>query len=155
MSKSQPILRQPQSSDWATPIELFAEYDALYHFTLDVCSSHALNWQLCPRFYSPYDNGLHRSWQAQTCWMNPPYGREIAKWVRKAHLEWIKGNCTIVALLPARTDMRWFHDYVLHVADLEFLQGRVRFSLYGVERHPAPFPSVIAIYRGENHDPWR
>lgn len=76
---------------------------------------------------------------------NPPYGKDITKWVKKAYEEAHKENTLVVMLVPARTDTKWFHDYVYHRAEIRFVRGRLKF---GDSKQPAPFPSVIVIYRG-------
>lgn len=77
-------------------------------------------------------------------WCNPPYGREITSWVKKASEEILQPYCDcIVMLLPARTDARWFQDYVLGKAELHFVKGRLKF---GDNENSAPFPSVVAVY---------
>jgi hypothetical protein len=76
--------------------------------------------------------------------MNPPYGREIGKWIKKAYEESLNG-CTVVCLLPSRTDTRWFWDYILGKAEIRFIKGRLKF---GGHKNAAPFPSMIVIYRG-------
>lgn len=84
--------------EWATPLELFKALDAEFGFTCDVCAT-ADNAK-CAEFFSPEQDGLAQEWTG-VCWCNPPYGREIGKWVRKA----AESSCTVVMLLPARTDM--------------------------------------------------
>lgn len=73
--------------------------------------------------------------------MNPPYGREIGKWVKKAS----ESNTTVVCLLPARTDTRWFHDYIFGKAEIRFVRGRLKF---GNSKNSAPFPSMVVVFRG-------
>ena len=73
--------------------------------------------------------------------MNPPYGREIGKWVKKAS----ESNATVVCLLPARTDTRWFHDYIYGKAEIRFVRGRLKF---GNSKNTAPFPSMVVVFRG-------
>lgn len=75
--------------------------------------------------------------------MNPPYGREIIKWVRKAHIEVSTGRCKVVALLPARTDTKWFHELILAKYEIEFIKGRLKFS---DSKNSAPFPSMIVVF---------
>lgn len=94
----------------------------------------------CSRFFTREVDGLAQEW-AGHCWMNPPYGREIGKWVRKAYDSAMDGSATLVCLLPARTDTAWFQEYCA-AGEIIFLRGRLRFS----GKDPAPFPSVIAIF---------
>ncbi|GHU02091.1 DNA N-6-adenine-methyltransferase of bacteriophage [Spirochaetia bacterium] len=129
------------STDYETPPELFQKYDAIYHFSLDVCANSAN--KKCRRFYSPKQDGLTQPWSG-ACWMNPPYGRDVEAWIKKAY-ESAKAGATVVALLPARTDTAWFHEFVYNKAMVEFLRGRVRFIL-GDKSGPATFPSMIVIW---------
>lgn len=76
--------------------------------------------------------------------MNPPYSKSIAKWIKKAWYESLRG-VTTVALLPARTDTTWFHRYIYQRAEVRFLRGRLQFE--GAEQS-APFGSMIVIFRG-------
>lgn len=126
--------------DWETPVAFFEELDKEFNFTLDVCAT-ASNCKV-EQYYSPVDNGLMQDWQG-VCWMNPPYGREISKWMRKAS----EAKATVVCLVPSRTDTAWWHDYVIGKgAEVRFIRGRLRFQ--GAPSS-APFPSALVIYRGE------
>jgi len=130
-----------------TPDALFKPLDKLYHFDLDVCATE--DNAKCQKFYSKDDNGLAHSWHedGKRIWMNPPYGRKIIDWVRKAYLESQFMNCVVVCLLPARTDTAWFHDLCTH-GDITFLRGRLKF---GSHKNAAPFPSMIVVF-GERTD---
>ena len=75
------------------------------------------------------------------CWCNPPYGREVGKWVQKA----AESGCTVVMLLPARTDTKWFHEYIYGRAEVRFVRGRLKF---GGSKNSAPFPSMVVVFRG-------
>jgi phage N-6-adenine-methyltransferase len=124
---------------WATPKEVFALLDAEFHFDLDVC---ALPGNAkCQRFFSPEDDGLKQEWIG-TAYCNPPYGRRIDKWVEKAYVSSLNG-ATVVCLLPARCDTRWWHDYVMK-GEIRFIRGRLKF---GSATSAAPFPSAIVIFR--------
>lgn len=90
---------------WATPQKLFDEINAVFKFKTDVCAS-AENAK-CKKFYSIEEDGLKKKWKG-SCWMNPPYGREISKWVKKAYESAKENRATVVCLLPARTDTRWW-----------------------------------------------
>lgn len=127
-----------RSPVWATPWPLFNKLDAEFHFELDVCA--LPENAKCARYYSPADDGLARDWSG-ACWMNPPYGREIGKWVRKAYEESRRG-ATVVCLLPARTDTAWWHDYAMK-GEVRFLRGRI--SFVGASG-PAPFPSAVVVF---------
>ena len=127
--------------DWETPQELFDELDAQYHFTLDAASSDAN--AKCQKHYTIADDGLHKSWGGETVWLNPPYGKGIKAWVRKAWEEGQKEHTTVVCLLPARTDTAWFHDYCAY-GDVQFIRGRLKF---GGCKNNAPFPSMLVVFR--------
>lgn len=131
-----------QTVEWETPDRLFRGLDDLFHFDLDVCATPEN--AKCARFYSPKENGLHQTWRG-TCWMNPPYGKEIGKWVRAAYFSSCAGT-TVVGLIPARTDTHWFHDWVLGRATVIFLRGRIYHLQKGEVIGRSPFPSLIAIW---------
>ena len=132
--------------EWETPPGLFAKLDGEYHFALDVAATDEN--ALCARYFTVETDGLSRSWQTSNggVWCNPPYGKDIIKWVEKAWTESVSG-VPIVLLIPARTDTRWFHRFVYHKAKLVFLRGRLHYGMGGVPSlHPAAFPSMLAIY---------
>jgi phage N-6-adenine-methyltransferase len=95
----------------------------------------------CPRFFTPGQDGLKQRW-AGVCWMNPPYGSALRKWVHKAR-DSAEDGATVVCLLPARTDSAWWHDYVLPHAEVRYIRGRLKFNGSG---NSAPFPSAIVIF---------
>lgn len=123
---------------WSTPQNLFDDLNKEFHFTLDPCSTH-YNAK-CEKYYTKEDDGLSQNWSNDVVFMNPPYGREIRKWIEKAY----KSNTTVVCLLPARTDTKWFHDFIYNKAEIRFLKGRLKF---GNSTNSAPFPSMIVIFR--------
>src|SRR5258708_780260 len=121
---------------WATPEGLYCELDQEFLFTVDVCATE--DNAKCLRYFSPEQDGLQQDWGGERCWMNPPYGRETIRWVQKARKEVEKGNTTVVCLLAARTDTRWWHEEVLPYArSIRFVRGRLRF---GGSQTNAPFP---------------
>jgi len=124
-----------------TPQWLFDSLYAEFGFTLDPCASP--DNAKCDNYYTADDDGLTQSWQGHIVFCNPPYS-ETALWVEKA-LNESQGNCTIVMLLPASTDTRWFHDFVYNQAEVRFLKGRVTFE---GQKNPAPFASMLVIFRG-------
>ena len=126
---------------WETPQELFDELNSEFHFELDVCAT-PQNAK-CERFYTPEQDGLIQPWKG-TCWCNPPYGKQTAEWVRRGFLTSVSG-ATVVMLLPARTDTKWFHEYIYNRAEVRFLRGRLKF---GNSKNSAPFPSMVVIFRG-------
>ena len=128
------------SEEWETPQSLFDELNATFHFDLDACASRQN--AKCPRFFTKAEDALKQNWSG-TVWMNPPYGRKIESFMRKAFMESCKGS-TVVCLVPNRTDTRWWHRYAKRGVVLP-LQGRLRFS---GAKSPAPFPSAIVIFFG-------
>ncbi len=133
--------------EWATPPEVFDPLDAEFLFTLDPCAT-AQNAK-APRFFTEAQNGLVQDWGGESVFMNPPYGREIYAWTAKARTEIKSGNAdVIVGLLPASTDLAWWHDDVLAAkAEIRYLRGRVRFLTGGPYRASGFFPSVVVIWR--------
>lgn len=129
------------TNEWATPQTLFDELDREFSFNLDPCSTHEN--AKCKKHFTIADDGLSQDWTG-TVFMNPPYGREIGKWVKKAYEEAQKG-ATVVCLIPARTDTAYWHDYVMR-GEIRFIRGRLRF---GSSNNSAPFPSAIVIFRGD------
>lgn len=127
------------TDQWETPQWLFDEYNSKYNFALDVCA--LPENAKCRRYFTPETDGLKQEWGGY-CWMNPPYGRRIAEWVKKAYEESRKG-ATVVCLLPSRTDTKWWHDYCMK-GEIKFLRGRLKF---GNSKNSAPFPSAIVIFR--------
>lgn len=130
-----------EKDDWETPQEFFDEWNKQFHFTIDACANDSNH--KCKRYFSKEQNGLEHDWQGETVWCNPPYGRNIASWVRKCWLEAQKKDTKVIALLPARTDTKWFHDYVYGKAVIYFVKGRLKF---GKQKNSAPFPSMVCIW---------
>lgn len=127
---------------WATPQDFFDNLNAEFHFTLDPCAlpSNAK----CSKYYTPDDDGLLQDWGGETVFCNPPYGRVISSWVQKCYEESKKPNTTVVALIPARTDTSYFHDFIYKkVKEIRFVRGRLKF---GDSKNSAPFPSMIVIF---------
>ena len=113
------------------------------NFTLDPCSTHAN--AKCPKHYTIAENGLAQSWQGERVFMNPPYGRVIGDWMKKAYEE-SKGSALVVCLVPARTDTAWWHDYAAK-GEIHFVRGRLKF---GGQKNSAPFPSAVITFRPQN-----
>jgi len=144
-----PIHFSSKNSEWETPWALYVEIKSRYRFdfNLDVCAS--AETTKCDTFFDQDRNGLNQDWHG-ICWMNPPYGRDISKWVKKASEEFMRGTCSIVALLPSRTDTKWFHEYVVPYAEVILIRGRIKFE---GAKNSAPFPSMLAIYRNKDITP--
>lgn len=133
-----------KTSEWETPQDFFDLLNSEFHFELDVCAKPEN--AKCPRYFTPEEDGLKQKWTG-VCWMNPPYGREIGRWVKKAY-ESAQEGATVVCLLPARTDTSWWHDYCMK-GEIRFIRGRLKF---GGAKHPAPFPSAVVIFRPKREE---
>lgn len=134
------MMTQYGRKDWATSPEDFDPLHAEFGFTLDVCAS-AENAKVA-RYYDEATDGLKQDWTGEVVWCNPPYGRDLVAWVEKMATS---GARVVVGYIPARTDTRWFHKWVLPLADeIRFKKGRARFV--GAP-HNAPFPSMFCIWR--------
>lgn len=123
----------------ATPQDFFDKLNAEFGFELDVCAT-AENAK-CAKFYTKDDDGLSQYWEG-VVWMNPPYGREICKWMKKAD-EAAMSGATVVCLVPARTDTNWWHEYAIQ-HEVRFIRGRLKF---GNAKNSAPFPSAVVVMR--------
>lgn len=106
-SRTKSIMFSSKTDLWETPQWLYDRLDNEFHFNLDVCATPEN--AKCSAYYTPEMDGLSQPWYG-CCWCNPPYGRELYKWVSKARNTANSGNI-VVMLLPARTDTRWFHEY--------------------------------------------
>lgn len=133
-----------RTCEWATPPNFFQALDKEFSFTLDPCCT-AENAK-CKKHYTRAEDGLVQSWQGETVFMNPPYGREIGIWMRKAAEESTKGS-TVVCLVPARTDTEWWHNYAMKAAEIRFVKGRIKFNGH---KNSAPFPSAVVIFKTVN-----
>lgn len=136
------VLFSSKSVVWETPQDLFDKLNAEFHFDLDVCA--LPENAKCEKYYTPEDDGLLQPWNG-VCWCNPPYGRTIGKWIQKAY-ETFAGGGTVVMLLPARTDTKWFHEYIYNKAEIRFIKGRLKF---GNSKNSAPFPSMVVVFDGK------
>lgn len=132
-------MAEKRTDIWATPKDFFDKLDGVFNFTLDVCA--LPENAKCEKYYSPSDNGLMQEWSG-ICWMNPPYGREITDWVAKADYTAKQGH-TVVALVPVRTDARWFQNYCLG-REIHFIKGRLKF---GGSASNAPFGCCVVVFR--------
>lgn len=141
-------LLSSESSNWGTPQEFFDKLNQEFHFVLDPAATDKT--AKCDLYYTPETDGLKQSWdRGGAVFCNPPYGREIGKWVKKAYEE-SSGGYPIVLLIPARTDTKYFHKYIYGKAEIRFIRGRLHFTdENGRSMNPAPFPSLVVIYNGK------
>lgn len=151
------------TEEWETPQPLFDAWHERFRFDVDVCSTHEN--AKCERHWTKEEDGLKQDWSGLRCWMNPPYGKYIAWWIRKARDSAVNGGALVVLLLPARTDTKWYHRYIYDrkeskrqgktvwrpwVKEVDFMPGRREFkqgqTLGWVEQNTAPFPSMVVVF---------
>ena len=143
--KMQGVMFSSKSNDWATPQDFYNQLDAEFGFTLDPCASpHNTK---CDNFYTEDEDGLVKDWGGNTVFMNPPYGRKIGNWIKKAYEEGEKSNTRVVALIPARTDTKYWHNYCMKATEIRFVKGRLKFG-QGNTKNSAPFPSAVVVFSG-------
>lgn len=135
-------LLSSKTDNWSTPQHLFDTLNAEFHFSLDACADE--HNRKCPLYYTKEQDGLAQDWCDHTVWCNPPYGRHVGEWVKKAYAA-SQCGATVVMLLAARTDTAWFHDYILGKAEIRFIRGRLIFGKTTDTR--APFPSMVVVFR--------
>ena len=129
-----------KSNEWETPVETFEALNREFHFTLDPCATKSN--AKCDMFYDIQADGLRQDWSKHRVFMNPPYGRQIGFWVKKAYEESTCG-ALVVCLIPSRTDTKWWHEYCMK-GEIRFIRGRLKF---GDSKNSAPFPSAIVVFR--------
>ena len=140
---TQQTMFSSKSKEWSTPQHFFDKLnDKFGPFTLDPCANPS-NYKV-PKHFTAEEDGLEQDWRGEVVFMNPPYGRAIKDWIKKAYEESCKNNTTVIALIPSRTDTKYWHDYVLKAHELYFVKGRLKF---GNGENSAPFPSAVAVFR--------
>ncbi len=141
------VMFSSKTDQWETPQNLFNKLNKEFDFTLDPCADE--NNHKCKKYYTKEIDGLSQCWEGERVFCNPPYGREIGAWVRKCYLHSKDGDGVAVMLVPARTDTKWFHEYIYNkpYVEIRFLKGRLKF---GRSKNPAPFPSMIVIFMENN-----
>lgn len=138
------LMFSSKTDQWSTPQYLFDELNKEFHFTLDPCADE--NNHKCEKYFTKKQDGLSKDWYGEAVFCNPPYGREIGKWVNKCYSHSQFGNGIAVMLIPARTDTKWFHEYIYNKKNVEvrFLKGRLKF---GGSKNSAPFPSMVVVFK--------
>ena len=150
------VLFSRASDEWTTPRDLYDALDAEFGFTLDAAATPENTCS--PTCLTRAENALLSRWGLvpshragpPVVWLNPPYSK-VRLFIQKGQEEAVRG-CTVVCLVPSRTDTRWFHDYVWDIAtnsprphvEVRFLRGRLKF---GDSTGSAPFPSMLVIFR--------
>lgn len=128
-----------KTEEWYTPQDFFDALDVEFAFTLDPCATKENT--KCTKFYTQEEDGLSKDWSGERVFCNPPYGRAIGGWVEKCARG---GSELAVMLIPARTDTKWWHEYIQGKAEVRFIKGRLKF---GGSKNSAPFPSAVVIFR--------
>ena len=142
---TQKVMFSSKTPEWSTPQDFYDKLDKEFNFDLDPCSTE--DNAKCDNFFTEEDNGLDQDWEGSV-FMNPPYGRTIKQWVKKAYQESYKEGTTVVCLLPARTCTQWWHDYCMKAREVLFVKGRLKF---GAGTNSAPFPSAVVIFDGYDY----
>ena len=130
-----------QTDEWETPQHVFDKLNEEFNFTLDVCATEEN--AKCKQYFTKETDGLLQQWTPNRCFMNPPYGRQIKEWIKKAYCA-SQFGALVVCLIPARTDTRWWHRFVMESSEIRFIKGRLKF---GKSKQGAPFPSCIVIFK--------
>tara|TARA_R110002020_G_scaffold231689_1_gene442892 strand:+ start:54 stop:527 length:474 start_codon:yes stop_codon:yes gene_type:complete len=143
-TKTQVVMFSSKTGEWGTPQEFFDKLNWRFGpFDLDPCAD-CTNTK-CANFYTEAEDGLSKDWGGHTVFVNPPYGRGIEKWIKKAYDESRKEDTKVVMLIPARTDTKYWHQYVMNAAEVYFVKGRLKF---GAADNCAPFPSAVIVFDG-------
>lgn len=142
-TKTQKVMFSSAKDEWATPQDFYDGLNSKYNFTLDPCAT-AQNTK-CPKFFTQQDDGLSQDWGGHNVYVNPPYSN-VKVWVEKALKESKKENTTIVMLVAARTDTKFFHEYCTKANQIFFIKGRLKF---GGSTNSAPFPSMVVVFGGD------
>ena len=141
--QTQKLMFSSRNNEWGTPPEFFAKLNKKFKFTLDPCCT--AKTAKCEKYYTREDDGLSKSWKNEVVFVNPPYG-DIGKWVKKAYEESTHNNATVAMLMPARTDTKYWHDYVMEASAIYFIKGRLKFTNDNDKQNAAPFPSVVVVF---------
>ncbi|MAH47319.1 adenine methyltransferase [Candidatus Pacearchaeota archaeon] len=147
MNKStQLVMFSSKTGDWETPQDFFEKLSWRFGpFDLDPCAN--AQSAKCGKFFTKEDDGIAQEWTGYTAFVNPPYGRGIEKWIKKGYDEALKSNTKVVMLIPARTDTKYWHQYVMKADEVYFVKGRLKF---GDSDNSAPFPSAVVVFDGGN-----
>jgi site-specific DNA-methyltransferase (adenine-specific) len=143
---TQKVMFSSKKQDWATPQGFFDKLNWQFGpFNLDPCATPES--AKCSKFFTEDDDGLTMDWGGHTVFVNPPYGRTVGNWVKKAFEESKKDNTTVVMLIAARPDTQYWHNYVMNADEVYFIKGRLKF---GEASTPAPFPSAVVVFKNGN-----
>ena len=143
--QTQKTMFSSKSDMWGTPQPFFDKLNRKYKFTLDACANPEN--AKCEKYFTIEDDGLTKNWANEVVFVNPPYS-DVGKWVAKAHYESTHNNATVVLLIPARTDTKYWHDYIMDGANrIYFIKGRLKFvDKNNITGNSAPFPSAVVVF---------
>lgn len=136
------VMFSRQKDEWSTPQDFFNELDREFGFTLDPCATDENH--KCDLYYTKENDGLAQDWGGHIVFCNPPYSK-VLQWAEKCYHEGQKEKTIVVLLVAARTDTKFFHEYIYNKSEIRFIRGRLKF---GGSKTAAPFPSMLAIFRG-------
>ena len=135
-----------KTGEWSTPQDFFDKLNWRFGpFDLDPCADPSNT--KCQNFFTEAEDGLSKDWEGFTSFINPPYGRGIESWIKKGYEESRKEETKVVMLIPARTDTKYWHQYIMKADELYFVKGRLKF---GDSTNSAPFPSAVVVFDGTN-----
>ena len=139
---TQKVMFSSNTGGWETPQAFFDRLNWRFGpFDLDPCAT-AHNTK-CANFFTEAEDGLSKNWSGFTLFVNPPYGRGIDQWIKKGYEESLKEGTRVVMLLPARTDTKYWHKYIMKAAEIHLVRGRLKF---GDSTNSAPFPSAVVVF---------
>jgi len=137
------VMFSSKDMEWETPQDFFDKLNRDFNFDLDPCATKET--AKCKDYYTEDDDGLVKDWgPCKTVFVNPPYGRDIKKWIKKGYEESQKDKTTVVMLMPARTDTSYWHEYCMKASQIFFVKGRLKF---GGAKTGAPFPSAVVVFK--------
>jgi phage N-6-adenine-methyltransferase len=135
-----------KTGEWSTPQDFFDKLNWRFGpFDLDPCADPSNT--KCQNFFTEVEDGLSKDWEGFTSFINPPYGRGIESWIKKGYEESRKEETKVVMLIPARTDTKYWHQYIMKADEVYFVKGRLKF---GDSTNSAPFPSAVVVFDGTN-----
>ena len=143
---TQKTMFSSKTGNWATPQTFYDRLNWRFGpFDLDPCAN--IHNAKCANFFTEAEDGLSKDWAGFTAFVNPPYGKGIAAWIKKGYESSLDGETRVVMLIPARTDTKYWHNYVMKADEIHFVKGRLKF---GDSENSAPFPSAVVVFDGSN-----
>lgn len=110
--------------EYSTPQKLYDFINKEFNFEIDVCASESN--KKCNKYFNVKMDGLKQNWTGK-CWMNPPFNKELKKWVIKAKQESEKHKSIICCLIPVRSNTNWWKE-CCESSEIRFIIGEVNFN---------------------------